>query len=604
MPFNAPSVSQNPNQQGWYEAPQATPFRNYAPAQIAAAGEGIERLGRGTQALGSSIQHEVDSARLKERSNMLSDATRTAMTKFAALKGKAAYDGQAEIMAELEDSRRSIEGGLENEYQRAHFSALADDTLSRTKASITEHAGNELRSYQVGESKARHEAAAADAVLAVQRNDDQSGQDLALSRSIMLQEANALADLAQLPADSAQRKQLQMDSTTQFHQVVIEQLINDGRTNEARSWLGAHKAEIDVKQKQQLEDTVKRAGVNDESTRLQMQLLAPPDAATVEGWGLQDPTKAPLSERWMHEREVRLQTSVKALDKVDELFKNGQITAEVRDATRSRIFSQNDAGDRLEADRRMQVRTEAEKWLTDNPGQPVRSLPAATYNSLEYFGLLGEMHGFADSQRYTTDPAALEEAMGLPDFVLRSISHAQLRERYRGRLNDGDLAKVEALQAKALGTANPKQTTIVEKQRRIEDFAVQAGLLTKNGKDWEQQMRTHDYYGFLQRVEAKVHQFELTQLQGKREASGEELQKILDKELLEKVTLDGREVPVIAPRREDLQRATVDYNGATFRLGQISDEDRDKIVKILQETGEPVSQKRIVEEWVRWFRPR
>lgn len=259
---------------------------------------------------------------------------------------------------------------------------------------------------------------------------------------------------------------------------------------------------------------------------------------------------------------------------------------------------------------------EAMRQVMANGGS-VSSLPAGVMSSVppEKVGAVIELgNKIAKLGEVKNDQSTWAAILDLPPQALANMTRSQFLVQFGGKLDAAHLEKGYALIAAAQkgDGADAKHLEIVSTSKRIKAAAVEAGFWPAKDKDaTDRQIK--DYATFEQTVDQRVREFERVDLGGKRKASSEELQKILDGVARDKVRIDewGRdpEKPAALVAQNDRAAAYVDVTDETgdvsrVTLAQIPADVRTAIVLARQKAGLPISERAIATYWVNAGRPR
>ena len=204
-------------------------------------------------------------------------------------------------------------------------------------------------------------------------------------------------------------------------------------------------------------------------------------------------------------------------------------------------------------------------------------------------------------------PEAWAGVMSLPKETLAKMTPVEFYRQFRPVLDDAHLEKGYALLAQAQNAPNEKHLEIITADQRMKQAAIGAGILPAEGKANENEVK--QYAQFQQIVDQRVRQFERSDLQGKRKATTEELQRVIDSVLMDKAFVPrtlwfDRERPVALLEEDQQARAYVTVGGEEITLASIPQTQRALIASKLQARGLPVSEQAIAELWVRAGKPK
>lgn len=213
----------------------------------------------------------------------------------------------------------------------------------------------------------------------------------------------------------------------------------------------------------------------------------------------------------------------------------------------------------------------------------------------------------AKGEKMVNNGQAWAQVLSLPKSELAKMSPSSFYAQFRNQLDDAHLEKGYALIAEANNQANDKHLEILTTDNRMKQAAIQAGILPAEGKPDETQ--AVQFAQFQTTIDQRVRQFERIDLQGKRKASSEELQRIIDTTLMDKAFVPralwvDKQKPVSLMTPEDQARAYVTVNGEDVTVTSIPMSQRAVITSKLQARGLPVTEQAIAELWVRAGKPK
>lgn len=456
-----------------------------------------------------------------------------------------------------------------------------------------------------------------------QQKEQPRTSDFDLHKNTAIGQAHQFADLNGWAADSPQRAQRVLATTTKIHGGVVDALVKGGRYDEAAAYVaGVNRAEVAPNAYASMQALVRSASDKQVGTRLALQLGEQPEVAY-------DPEKDGDPEAWLIAQErSKLDTVSRALASVDEQFKAGKIGIEVRDTARSELLSKERVRHEERARYADQMTTEARAWLGRHPFATPQQLPPELLVAARVFGKEGELVAFARHHTIVTDPNAMMQLDQMRDSgELAAMSATQLRVFFRGRMDDQDWSLAQATHERMQGGGkDPQHTYTLGVNDRIEETARVMGLLPRTSGTGQAGAvlpeKTAVYFDFRSRVHDRIRVFEQTALQGKRKASPEEIQKLLDDAVLDKVFVDrwGRDAQKSAfalsrdnPATPEIENdeendAYVMVDGEMVKLRAIgSGTDlqpgpRRLIVEDLLRSGRSVSEQAIADIWVHEYK--
>lgn len=205
------------------------------------------------------------------------------------------------------------------------------------------------------------------------------------------------------------------------------------------------------------------------------------------------------------------------------------------------------------------------------------------------------------------DPKAWAEILSLPTEDLANMKPSEFYMRFMPVLDDAHLEKGYALLKSAQGDPDAKHLEVITISNRMKQAAIQAGIIPGKGAPDEDQ--TKAFGEFAQMVDGRVRQFESIDLQSKRKANSEELQKIIDTVLMDKAFVPrwywfDKEEMLSQIDPADQAKAYVTVGKEDIPIASIPVDQRMTITTKLQSRGLPITEQAIAELWVRAGKPK
>lgn len=256
-----------------------------------------------------------------------------------------------------------------------------------------------------------------------------------------------------------------------------------------------------------------------------------------------------------------------------------------------------------------EAEAEALRSLIANGGR-FADLPAAVRMAVpadRYTNLMGAAERIAKGTA-VHDPQTWAQVMSLSESELAAMTTLDFFNKYRAYLDDIHLEKGQALVAAARGDVgkDPKQLAVVSTAGALKQAARGAGILPWVGQADEKQAQ--HFAIFENSVQQRVREYEATTLGGKRAASRDELEQVIDGVLLDTVKVSewgGDPIfPVGALMSDQMKDAYVTVGGQDIPLGAIPAAQRLQITTALKDRGLPVTEQGIAEMWVRAGMPK
>lgn len=597
--MRVPRVSLAPAGAPGYSAPDvAVPFQGPQGPEKQLGGD-LAQAGSNLARAQGREQAQLDEARTSETFSLFADKARALWEDpkegYRHKVGKAAVEGREGALKALEEARKQLDGGLQNDVQRREFARLADQHSRTVLSHIDNHYATESKNYDLGQTEASAEQFGRDAVTFFDPQDPKAGE---MYRAGALRRADEYATKAGLPPAAADA--LRLAANTKIHAGRVDEMVAGGRPDQARAYLEALPAtEIDPAKAADLRRLVQRGGINAEGTRLALELMTPPppkqEPKAVNGTPATQESDVDRLQREEQERLIRLQTVTEELNR---RFLAGVVSAEVRDRALGEMRSIEASRRQDLAERKQQVLAQAERHLAANPFAAVDSLPADLQVAVETLGLQDAVNNFADGRRYSTDPRALLEVLQMPPEALRGVTRARLYAAYRGRLSDADLNKAFAQHAAALEAKDPNVTRLATNGERAIAAARSSGILPPDPHTTASQDQAEDFYRFQVEVDKRLARLG-------REAKPDEVQQAIDDVTIDRVYRDVGGIfaadplePVATLTEDELRDAYVQVGGENVRLDAIPSAEVEKITAKLRAAGEAPTKRAIAEVWV------
>lgn len=447
-----------------FQAPGVEQMRNAAPEQLQKFGQVTVQAAVAANTIADRIQNEFDDAATKEADNLLSDQLRTSIYDpekgYLSTVGKNALDSRKTTIESMNEAKQKVEQTLTTDMQRKMFNQVANRRLQTAMTQVDSHAMQQARVYNVAESKARATASVQDAVAnaSTWNMKDEEGKATGpynLYKSTAISEMNSLADTMGLAADSSQRKELVLAATTQIATEVVSGMVANDQAAQARDYLknAIKTKEIDPTKVDQLQNLVKTAGVKDDSLRLSMSL------------------KGGLKEQ---------------LSSVDQMFKDGKISAEVRDATVQRAEHNYTQRKALQDEGNKAAMGSFQEWIIKNPGKPIVDAPANLYNWAKGQGQLAGLDGFAKREGGPGERRKELETRGiLMDLAVNDPTQFVKEFKESGFVNRLDLGTngIKEMQNMALSIVQNNGKFKTAFDTKVLQDAIPAALLKSSSKD-------------------------------------------------------------------------------------------------------------------------
>ncbi len=251
----------------------------------------------------------------------------------------------------------------------------------------------------------------------------------------------------------------------------------------------------------------------------------------------------------------------------------------------------------------------AYRVLWENGGQ-MDKLPVEVRAALPGDKLASVM-GFAEkvAKGPVNDASAWAKILSMPAAELAQLTPAEFYRLYRPVLDDAHLEMGYALLKEARGQveSDAKHLEIITTAQRVKQAAMAAKIIPADGKPDKEQVLA--LAAFERTIDDRVRSFERIDLQSKRRANSEELQRIIDGVLMDRVNVSGtfwddRDVPLVTVAEGGLADAYVMVGDEKVWIKKIPEHQRNLMVEELRAAGQPVNEQAIANLWVRAGKPK
>ena len=231
--IDSPTVAPRVGDAQPFAAPGVEPMRNFQPEQGAKLGAATQAAGQTAMKIGEMIQDQIDDANTKAADSWYTSQAQKVLFDpqqgYLNSIGIAAKDGYIPTQEKLAKIRADAEVALTNPVQKQMFAAVARKHEINFASQMDVHAVKQIRVYAAGESEAR-QTQYGDLAIA-----DKENRPTLLATSVS--EAEARADLLQLPKDSAQRKSMVQGAYQYVHVGVANDLMLNNKFTDAKGLL-------------------------------------------------------------------------------------------------------------------------------------------------------------------------------------------------------------------------------------------------------------------------------------------------------------------------------------------------------------------------------
>lgn len=560
VPIDAPQVAMHVPGMTPVQAGEVRPIQDFRGKQIADLGQGMMAAGQAA----IKIEDQIDDAGHKRLYNNFSEELGKITDEFKSLQGQNAITAEPEFQKQVAELKKKYSGGAENDVVRSMFDRSADVRINSARSEVRGHYLQSVQAYEIGETVANINTNNNNAVR--YKNDTTKS---AMYRTAAIVAADQLAERKGLGKDA--KNAILQENDDKYFSSLINSYITDGLPSKAADVLSKNSDKISEVTREQLTKLTKVSTDQDAGLKLAMGLTGS------------------LSSQQKY---------------LDDKFKNGDISPDVFRIARSEIEHRYTISKQQEAESDKNLLDSVESWAIKNPNGSWQTidprLKVALENNPRVFSAASS---FFNHGRYITDPSAIAEIYNMSPADLSKMTEAQFYTQYRGKLDNSDMSMGLARLAASKGSQDPKHLQVISTDDQLKQAAVNLKIYPATGKPSDKQAT--NFYNFRTDVNQRVIAFEQTQLGGKRKATNEELQKIVDTYALDNVSVPGivygtnvKHISELGPEEKNKARVTItDKYGIqkTVKLSDIPKADRAQIIEAFITQGLPVTEQKIAE---------
>lgn len=371
--YDTPSVDAQAGAMPALQAPNVAPMDNFAAKQQIELGKAALATGTTFYKIADRLQGEYDDARKQEMYNAFAERADEIENKFANLSGKQAFDEQGNARGAIKKQFEEIQGTAENDMQKALFTQAAQVRMRQSSSVIGRHASVQLKVYEQENGKAFIKTLVRDAAKNFNSWDmkDADGKpdgEFVLNRDAAIKATqDYVVNILGEPKDSPRYKEAVMETNTAVVEQAVHLMVAKDQGTAARKFLEQANKEgrVNSDKLDELTNLVNTAGLKEESLNLSFKVSGNPAAAKSQ---------------------------------LDNMFKKGDITAEVRDATLQRVSSTWQMNKAVEAEGNKAAMGNAQMWVLKNPGKSILDMPSNLLNWAQREGHLGALDSFAQRE--------------------------------------------------------------------------------------------------------------------------------------------------------------------------------------------------------------
>lgn len=338
--------------QGGVQA-RATPLQ-----QTDVLGNAVARFGSTAAQVAGMVAADINEARVREVDNQASAAIRGLLYDpekgYLAATGKDAVDRYQDTEAAIKQLGEQLAGGLQSPGQREMFDRVWQRRADSALNSIAVHAAQQSKVYNNNQAEARSALSIDDAVASY-------GNAPAFNTA----RATAITEAAH-GKTGAEAELAAKQAETKIHLGVLNNLFSSERTAEARAYYDANRGQIAAQYHDEIQQKLQAGVVKNDSLTMAFALQS-------EYGSLKEQRAA-----------------------LDQKFQNGEIDAELRDATLVRLEHDNVQREKLKTEYDSSMEGNAQDWLLKNPGKTVLDMPPEMYAWAKSKGQLDRLRSFAE----------------------------------------------------------------------------------------------------------------------------------------------------------------------------------------------------------------
>lgn len=543
-PSAIPSIRQDPN------AP-ASAFG--APDKTVAVA--ADELNKAAISVFEHEREKADQIKILDAENKLSELSNGILVEVSNKRGENSFGAWDYARDKWIKGLSEVEKDLNSDRQRIGVKQRASGKWSEIDMNVQSHIAKESRIFDDKVTESSLDNAKEDAA-----NNAMSPE--IVSNSISKQVANILdyANRYGLPEQWVEQKVRENISKT--HVKVVEKMLADNQDLTASGYFKANKNDIEVSDQKALSNALEEGTVRGESQR-QADKLWSDSGGDIK----------------------------KALDSAAKIT-----DPKIRDMTENRLKEKNQTIRQIESQERENIYLQAANIIDKNRGTTnARELIPPS----EWVKLTNEQRNAlqARAEDPPNDDKTWIDFINLSASEIGNLSRVQFETEYWANFDKSHRVRAEemwnsAQETKAKGALNPNlsstmsfedQVKNVLKEHDIVDTRKPRGKI-KDEKDilWSQ---------FETEASARVHEFELTKLNGKRKATTEEIQVILDDMIKRKVFIEKswwRD-----PEKLTANVANDERNRAYVPMSNIPEQDRLSITSAIRKKGKKLDANKI-----------
>jgi len=467
-----------------------------------------------------------------------------AMTK----RGKDALALPDQIKTDWDKGVEDISKNLNSDTQRLAFRKMVNARWSSLDSSVQKHVASEIRSYDDATTES-YLANERDAAALNFMDPERIQMSLYTQRAALVKHAERNG----LPEEWLKLKI--NDAQSKTHSAVIERMLTNNQDMAAKQYFEANKDQISGRDSTTLEKALEEGSLRGESQRRADEIF--------------------LNSKDNHLKALELTRSIN--------------DPKLRDETETRVNRMFSAQKTAEAEFRNDLYLKAANIIDGNRGsRNVRDLvPPSMWTQLTPEQRNALENRASDPQN--NDKAWLDFLdLKAPDMA--KLSRAEFETKYWAQLDKAHRTRAEGMwndarEASSKSMMDPKLSTTVTFNDRVKNTLLSNDLIKPDYRKSEDASKL--YSQFEQAAAHEVENFELTQLGGKRKATGDEIQKIIDGLIIKKVFVDRTFLP---DAEKPVVILTADEKGVSYvPVEKIPGSDKNAIENLIRSKNKKIT---------------
>lgn len=448
------------------------------------------KLGDTVQNLIKDEQEKADQLASMENDKRLAELETSTQVEMQQLRGKDSAAAPDVVQTKWDKGLEEIRKGASNQRQRLFLEKSANARWQSLNKNVQFHVAGQMQEFDDNETKG-YVATAKNAAVLNAHDDARVGLEIGRQRA-------AVTDWAKrkgIPVDSEQFKSKLTEVTSNTHRDVIGARLAADQDIKAKEYFERVKGELTGDDIEVVSKQLEEGSARGESQRIADDIMG-------------------KFKTWP-ERQAAVKEMTKTNPKVRDLVKN-------------RIDDEMSTEQAVKSAQRNDLYLQATNDIDKNPGKSARQVVKANVwaqLSLDQRNALENRGGDPEN-----DDKTWLDFLDMPASKVAALSRADFETKYWARFDKSHRQRAEAQwEASRAGADSPKLMATLSFKDRVDNVLRTTGVIDADKKksDFsEDEAKTYAQFETLAAREVEV--FQRTQLGGKREATGEEVQKIIE----------------------------------------------------------------------------